>query len=205
MRAVRCAHDGIRVVDVDRPQTGGVRVRVTSAGICGSDLGRVAAGPSPITLGHEFAGLLDDDTPVAVEAFGRCGACDQCAGRNYNRCRNAHATSFGFGIDGGMCDEIMVDPRALTFLPLGVPPRDGALVEPIAGALHAMARANLQCSDTVLVVGGGSLGLIDVCIARSFGCEVSLLARHEHQMTAGRTLGATSRASTTSSLMQQGQ
>ncbi len=78
MRGVRNTEDGIRVVDADGDPRRGVRVSVASSGICGSDLHLVSFGPSPVTLGHEFCGRLDDGTPVAVLPAVRCGRCERC-------------------------------------------------------------------------------------------------------------------------------
>ena len=66
MRAVRRTEDGIRTLQVPEPEGDGVRVHVRAAGICGSDLHALSFGPSDITVGHEFGGVLDDGTAVAV-------------------------------------------------------------------------------------------------------------------------------------------
>ena len=75
MRAVRHTARGIELIDVPAPTGPGVRVRVRSSGICGTDLVMTKGGPLPFTLGHEFAGLLDDGSAVAVEPIDACGTC----------------------------------------------------------------------------------------------------------------------------------
>ena len=82
MRAVR-AHDRVvEVVDVPRPAGDGVRVRIRSAGICGSDLHLVDTGfPLGHTLGHELAGVTPDGTAVAIEPILPCGECANCHAR----------------------------------------------------------------------------------------------------------------------------
>ena len=72
MRAVRCVDGEPAVLEVDRPAGDGVRVRVASAGICGSDLHLVSWNLRS-TLGHEVAGTLEDGTPVAIEPITPCG------------------------------------------------------------------------------------------------------------------------------------
>ncbi len=59
------------MADVE-PDDGLVRVHVRAAGICGSDLHLIEWGPMPVTLGHEFAGVLDDGTAVAVQPYTPC-------------------------------------------------------------------------------------------------------------------------------------
>ena len=85
MKAVKHTDAGISVVDVDEPapvpEVGdGVLVHVRSSSICSSDLHMLAYGPQPFTLGHEFAGVLDDGTPVAVDPGNQCGVCALCTG-----------------------------------------------------------------------------------------------------------------------------
>ena len=74
MRAVRNAPPGVEVVEIDEPEGDGELVRVAATGICASDLNYLRFGSTQIA-GHEFAGVLDDGTPVAVEAIFGCGAC----------------------------------------------------------------------------------------------------------------------------------
>ena len=78
MRAVRCIEGRPSVVEVEPAQGDGVRVRVASAGICGSDLHLMGMG-LPLTFGHEIAGFLPDGTAVAIEPLAPCGECECCA------------------------------------------------------------------------------------------------------------------------------
>src|SRR5437660_763868 len=117
MRAVRRTERGVEVVEVPEPTDGGVRVRVRASGICGTDLNMVEMGPLPVVLGHEFAGELDDGTPVAVEPIVPCETCDQCTTGNYHLCRRGTPIYVGIGRDGGMADEVRVPDRTLVPLP----------------------------------------------------------------------------------------
>ena len=67
MKCVRRTETGIEVRDLPVPTHEGVRVHVRSVGICQTDVNLARMGPMPHTLGHEFAGELDDGTPVGVE------------------------------------------------------------------------------------------------------------------------------------------
>ena len=191
MRAVRVRDGAPRVVEVDPGAREGVRVRVRSAGICGSDLHLLASGaPVPVTLGHEVAGELADGTPVAVEPLAPCGHCPGCRRGDYNLCDRGPAIILGVAGDGGMADEMWVPERALVPLPRGVRVEDACLVEPLAVALHGMRLVGLRGGERVAVVGGGTIGLCAVAAARDAGAEVGLEARHEHQREAGAALGA---------------
>lgn len=193
MRAVRVHGGRVAVDDVPEPAGPGVRVRVRSAGICGSDQHLIASGlveAAGITLGHEVAGITDDGTPVAVEPLAPCGTCGPCTDGDYNLCRTSGAMLFGIGRDGGMADEMWVPERALVPLPAGVDVRDASLVEPLAVVVHAFRRANVRPVQRVAVIGGGTIGLCAVAVGRALGCEVGLAARHDHQRAAGERLGA---------------
>ena len=195
MRAVQCIAGAIRVVEAPAPRGEGVRVRIRSAGICGSDLHLISPkspfGPPAVTLGHELAGLTDDDTPVAIEPLAPCGACEPCARGDYNVCTLGPGMIFGVGRDGGMADEIRVPARAIVPLPKSIALRDASLVEPLAVVVYALRRSGLRADQRVVVIGGGNIGLCAVAAARARGAEVALVARHDAQRAAGERLGAT--------------
>jgi threonine dehydrogenase-like Zn-dependent dehydrogenase len=190
MRAVRHTSSGIELFEVPPPTGPGVRVRVRSSGICGTDLVMTKGGPLPFTLGHEFAGLVDDGSAVAVEPIDACGTCDQCATGQYQRCRTGPEVFYGIGTDGGFCDEILVPSRCLHPLPPELPVADACLAEPTAVALHGLRTAGVGPGQRVAVIGGGSIGLLAVAGASAAGADVDLVARHPAQIEAGERLGA---------------
>jgi threonine dehydrogenase-like Zn-dependent dehydrogenase len=191
MRAVRAHGKSVEVVEVPAPAGDGVRVRVASAGICGSDLHMVAGGfLGEVVLGHEVAGTTDDGTPVAVEPVSPCGTCAPCRRGDYNLCEQGPRIIHGVGRDGGMAQEMRVPARALVRLPAGVALADASLVEPLAVVVHGLRRARLVGGERVAVIGGGTIGLCAVAAARAAGAEVALEARHDAQRAAGEKLGA---------------
>jgi len=193
LRAVRVVDGQVRVVDVPAPSGPGVRVSVRAVGICGTDLhlvGSDALDLTGLTLGHEIAGVTDDGTPVAVEPLAPCGECAPCRRGDYNLCLKSSEMIFGVGMDGGMAGEIRVPESALVPLPAGLDVRDASLVEPLAVLVYALRRSELRPDQRVAVVGGGTLGLCAVAVARARGAEVALIARHDSQRAAGERLGA---------------
>lgn len=163
-----------------------------SAGICGSDL-KMLGWNLPSTLGHEFAGLLDDDSPVCVQPNAPCGHCELCLTGAEHLCAASNNRVLGIFNDGGLADEVIVDRADIVALPAGVDVAVGALVEPTAVALHAAHRAGLHDDarpERVLVIGAGSIGLALVTVARHHGADVDLVARHPAQREAGERLGA---------------
>jgi len=192
MRAVRCKNGGVEVVDLPAPRAdAGVRVRIRSAGICGSDLHLVQSGAAlPHTLGHEMAGVAEGGRAVAIEPLLPCGACAACRAGDYNLCERGPRNVIGVAHDGGMADEIVVPERCLVPLPAAVTPADACLVEPLAVAIHGLRRAGLRGDDRVAVVGGGTIGLCAVAALDAAGAEAALAARHDAQRAAGERLGA---------------
>jgi len=173
---------------VAAPSEEGVRVRVRSASICGSDLHMLAMGPLPFTLGHEFGGVLADGTPVAVDPAQHCGSCDQCAAGAHQRCRNMVLR--GVTADGGLCDEVIVPPECVIPLPPTLDVADSALLEPAAIAVHGLRVGAVRGDERVAVVGGGAIGLLAAGAARVLGCDVAVKARHDAQRAAVERIGA---------------
>jgi len=191
MQAVKSTEDGVRVVAVDDPDPTGdeVVVEMRSASVCGSDLHLAGFGPLPAVMGHEFAGILADGTPVAVDPNAPCGACDLCTEGKTHLCRNL--AILGVTRDGGMAERVRVHPSQLVRLPAGVAPEQACLVEPLAVAVHGMGLAGVGGGSRLAVVGAGSIGLAAVAAATGAGAEVHLEARHDAQRAAGERLGAT--------------
>jgi len=188
MRAVRNTEQGVRVIEVDDPSGDGVVVEVSSSSICGTDIDFVAAGLTGFTIGHEFAGLVDG-VAYAVDPAISCGSCAQCEAGHTQRCVGPHA-NLGIFADGGLCDRIAVPRSNLVPLPPGLTVDDACLVEPAGVAWHGARRAAIVPGERVVVVGGGSIGLLAVTAVRHLGHEVALAARYAHQIEAGERLGA---------------
>lgn len=179
------------MVDIPPPSGAGVRVRVRSAGICGSDLHMVDAGFAIAgTLGHEVAGVLGDGRAVALEPLSPCGHCDRCLMGDYGMCRRGAGMVHGVGLDGGMAEEILVPERCIVPLPRGVRVEDACLVEPLAVAAHGLRRLRLDRRTRVAVVGAGPVGLCAAALCVPFAGEVAVAARHDAQKAAVEKLGA---------------
>lgn len=172
----------LAVEDVDRPAIlpDEVLLHVDATGICGSDvhgyLGLTGRRIPPMIMGHEFCGTVAEvggvvhgfraGDRVAVEPMVFCGACPPCRDGHPNLCANRRF----FGVmacNGSMAEYLNVPARLLFRMPDGMGPDLGAMVEPSAVALHAVARAGRIEGSTVLVVGAGPIGLLLVGMARS--------------------------------------
>ncbi|MFG2648327.1 NAD(P)-dependent alcohol dehydrogenase [Streptomyces sp. NPDC048436] len=195
------------------PGPGEVLVRVAAVGLCGSDLHYYAYGENgpnvlraPTVLGHEPSGTVlargpgadahPVGTPVAVEPAHPCGRCALCREGRYNLC--PRGTCFGSPpTDGALAEYLVVPEDFVHPLPASMDVRHGALIEPLAVAVHAVRRAGLVPGDRVLVTGAGPIGLLVLQVALAAGAAsvtVSDVAearlRHAAELGAAETVGA---------------
>lgn len=176
-------------VDVPEPTGEGVRVKIASAGVCGSDLHLVDMMPLAATLGHEFAGTLPDGKLVAVEPYAPCRVCADCVdGRPYH-CRHGLQT-LGLDRDGGMAEWCLVPESSIVPMPSGLDATAAALVEPVAVAVHAVRLTGDVRDLRAAVIGGGTIGLCALVALQAQGAKtIDIAARHEHQRAAAQRLG----------------
>jgi (R,R)-butanediol dehydrogenase/meso-butanediol dehydrogenase/diacetyl reductase len=210
MKALRWyARKDVRYEDTPEPSPGPgqVKVKVNLAGICGTDLKEYADGPGmiavdkvPLTLGHEFAGRVVEvgggvtnfkaGERVTGVGYWFCGECYYCKKSLYNLCLNGGFT--GLTVDGCMAEFVVVPSYAVYKLPDSVSDEAGALVEPLAVALHAVRQGNVRLGDTVGIVGDGTIGLCTLLAARVAGAsEVYVVAKHRGRGEIALAMGAT--------------
>jgi L-iditol 2-dehydrogenase len=184
------------------PKSGEELLRVTAIGICGSDLHWFAESgigdarlERPLVLGHEFAGVIETGElrgqRVAVDPSIPCNVCEFCLEGNPNLCLNHHFA--GHGKDDGGLREYLTWPSALFHpLPDNLTDADGAMLEPLGVALHAVDLGKLRPGMIVGVFGCGPIGLLILQLARLSGASrIIATDRMPHRLDAARSLGAT--------------
>lgn len=189
MLAVVASEGKVSVVERDMPDGPGTLIRVTSSGICGSDLHMIKHGLSFVVLGHEFGGYTEDGRLVAIRPTGECGTCIQCMSHHSQLCADALRKSHGISRDGGLAEYVRVDDNQIFEMPSGSSPISVGLVEPLAVVLHGVNKMNVQTGQRAVVVGAGSIGLLAAAVLRDRGVDVDIVARHPHQFEAASTLG----------------
>jgi (R,R)-butanediol dehydrogenase/meso-butanediol dehydrogenase/diacetyl reductase len=185
----------VRVVDwpePDPPPAGWVTVAVTYCGLCGTDIEEWLRGPvnsprrrphpltrrqAPLVLGHEFtgrvvacgAGVRDFHIGerVACDTLIYCGDCPECRDHRYNLCQNLGV--LGLSADGGFAPLVNAPAASLRRVPDEVSDEAAALAEPLAVAIHAVRRARMELGASVLVTGGGTIGLFAISCALGSG------------------------------------
>jgi threonine dehydrogenase-like Zn-dependent dehydrogenase len=191
MYAVIAKDKEITVIERDVPDGDGELIRVTSSGICGSDLHMIDNGLVRAVLGHEFGGYTTDDRLVAVRPTGACGSCTYCATQQSQLCADAMFRSHGISMDGGLAEYVRVESSRLFDVPATADPMNVGLVEPLAVVLHGINKISLQRGNRAIVVGAGSIGLLAAAVLKDRGVEVDIVARHKHQFEAAEKLGVT--------------
>lgn len=174
MRAVRLYAAGdLRFDRINRPSApaaGEVRLRVTAAGICGSDLHNYRTGQwisrAPSVAGHEFSGVVEavgadvsEDligATVAADSRYWCGDCENCRADLHHICSNLGFV--GEIIDGGFAEEIVLPARLVYIVDPAVPSQIAAMSEPLAVSMHALNRMDLPSDEPLLIVGCGTIG-----------------------------------------------
>jgi (R,R)-butanediol dehydrogenase/meso-butanediol dehydrogenase/diacetyl reductase len=156
-------------------------VEVEACGFCGSDLGIVAGthprAKAPLTIGHEFCGRvarmsgtgggIREGDRVTSYPLISCGKCFICREGQPHVCRTLRL--YGFDEDGGMAQFVKLPVQSLLPLPSPITARMGALIEPLAVALHGVAQIPLQRVRTCVVIGCGPIGLLTGLGLRSRG------------------------------------
>lgn len=204
MLAAFCAHPGtleLREVETPSLEAREVLVKVHSCGICGSDLHYYhgALPPPAACPGHEISGEViafgaevsrfATGERVAIEPLIVCQSCEACTRGDYQLCPRLRI--LGQSRAGGFAELIAVPDYAVYRLPESVECALGALTEPLAVGVHAVRLAAVRTSERVLVLGGGTIGLLAVAAARAAGAgDVWITARYAQQVRAATDLGA---------------
>ena len=193
----------VRVGEMPEPVAGPGQtlVRVTSVGLCGSDLHWFAEGAigdavltKPLVLGHEIAGVVMSG-PLAGRTVGLdpaqpCGHCRECAAGLEHLCTQMPFAGHG-KTDGGLRELMAWPDRRIHLLPDGYDAACGTLLEPLGVAVHSTDLAHLRHGWTVAVVGCGPIGLMLIQLAVMSGCEVLAVEPLAHRREAARRAGAT--------------
>ena len=194
--ANKIALNDIPVPDVPK---GWAKIKVSHAGICGTDLNIYAGthprAKAPLVIGHEFSGTLEEDTykfkkgeRVTVYPLISCGHCTPCLTGNAHVCNTLGL--YGIDADGGFAQYAVVPEENLVSLPDELSFEIGALVEPISVAVHTLRETNFTPGDNALVFGAGTIGLCVALTLRLFGArEVVVAEADDSRLSLAKELG----------------
>ncbi len=209
--AVLHAVGDMRIEDVPKPEVTSpddVLIRITSVGICGSDIHFLKHGrigniilDKPTIMGHESAGevvgigsavtRVEPGDLVAIEPGKTCRRCEFCKSGHYNLCREVVFLAAP-PADGAFC-EYLVWPEDFVFkMPEGMTADEGAMMEPLSVGLHAVRSAGVRGGDSVAVLGAGPIGLTTLMSAKAHGATTIIVTDvFDTRLANAKRMGAT--------------
>ena len=172
-----------REVPVPQPGPGQVLVKIEKIGVCGSDIhvyhGEHPFTKYPITQGHEVSGTVERlgegvagfslGQKVTIQPQVVCGKCWPCRNGKYNLCEELKV--MGFQTTGVASHYFAVDEEKVTPLPETMSLDEGAMIEPLAVAVHAVRRAGDVRDKDICVLGAGPIGILVAQAAKGLGAR----------------------------------
>lgn len=196
MKAARYyGKEDIRIEDIPEPpiKPGHIKVKPAFVGICGTDLHEYLGGPAfapltphpitketvPITIGHEFSGTVSElgegvtgfkvGQHVVVQPTIYDGTCAACKRGKENVCYSSGFVGLS-GWGGGLSGAVVVPANYVLEFPENIGLDVGALVEPLSVGWHAVGQSPLKKDSTVLILGGGPIGIAVIHALKAKGC-----------------------------------
>ncbi len=192
---VAAERGAIQMIDLPVPSRvrGEAIVRITGAGICGTDvsiwlwrpaIAKAYAPSFPVIVGHEFSGIVEDcdanDRVIAgdlvvVNPQLACGECFHCALGEQTQCDQRRL--MGGHVNGGWVEYVAVPLRNLIKVPAHVNPAVVPLIEPLSVAVHSVCQRVIpRQGDVVAGRGAGPIGLMNAILAKAAGASAVLVS-----------------------------
>lgn len=193
----------VEIRDVPMPTVGEgeALLRVLYVGICGADVASYT-GNQPFTTypripGHEFSaeiieipendkGLKKGDV-VTCNPYFNCGKCYSCERGHVNCCTDNQ--TMGVQRDGAFCEYISM-PVERIYPGMGLTAKELALIEPFSISRHAISRAAIHQTDSVLIVGAGPIGLFALLAAKQFAGKIAVADVLNNRLDLAMSYGA---------------
>jgi 2-desacetyl-2-hydroxyethyl bacteriochlorophyllide A dehydrogenase len=208
MKAVKLVgKQKLEVVEVDKPvpEKGKAIIKVLNCGICGTDIhyweqGAGMGGYQGLIMGHEFGGIIEDpggrqdlkpgDRATVVPA-NPCGECYPCKNGRMNLCVNMpKRPNPGLNAPGAYAEYFSIRSEMVRKIPDSISDLSATMIEPSAVGLHAIITSGMKPGDRVLIVGGGTIGLLCAVWARVSGASYIIMTEvNEFRLAKAKELG----------------
>jgi len=176
-----------REIEKPTPKFGEILVKIMEIGVCGSDIhvwhGEHPFTSYPVTQGHEVSGEIAEigegvtgfavGQKVTIQPQVVCGKCHPCRHGKYNLCEELKV--MGFQTTGVASEYFAVDAKKVTLLPDTMSFDEGAMIEPLAVAVHAVRKFGDMQGMKVAVLGAGPIGILVAQAAKGMGAESVLI------------------------------
>lgn len=200
--AVYYSNSDIRIEERPTPQIkeGEILIEVKASGICGTDVMQwYRIKKAPRVLGHEIAGIIAEskspkykiDQRVFVSHHVPCNNCKYCLEGNQTACETLHTGNYE---PGGYSEFIRVPQinaeRGTYVLPDNISFEEATMIEPLACAVRGIRMIGVKKNHTVLVLGSGISGLLNIALCRSIGAKVIATDIDEYRLNKAKEFGA---------------
>lgn len=183
-----------------------VKIQVKYCGICGTDIhifhgdGGCCDVTPPLVPGHEFSGVVAEvgagvktvkvGDRVTGDPNDMCGECYFCKNGMQHFCKNN--IGIGTTVDGGFAEYVIMREKQVYKVSDDLSFIEAAMTEPISCCLHGIDLCNIKAGDTVLVIGGGPIGMIMMQLAKNAGASKVIMSEPvEEKREQALKLGAT--------------
>jgi len=203
MKAIKfLGENRIAIVNQEKPkaQDDIIIVKVTSSGICGTDIELLLPAKTPLdtTPGHEVTGIVSEvdkalnfkvGDRVMVNCHVTCGKCEHCKRGNLIFCPELKA--IGFELDGGNAEFLAIPEASLRHLPEDIDDEIAVIIGDTLGTpYHAVEKAEIKPGEFVGIFGVGPLGQMAVLVAKSFGAKVIATDLDKKRLEMSRNFGS---------------
>lgn len=195
--------------EIPQPGKGELQIKLEYVGVCGSDLHFYKEGQlanwtldGPLALGHEPGGVVtaigegvegfEVGDKVSIEPAVPCGKCEDCRKGNYNLCKNIKMLAIPREKDGVNAEYCVHDASMCYKLPDNMTTLEGAMIEPLAVALHATELSNAKVGERAIILGSGCIGLCTLLSLKARGVsEIYVTDVMDKRLEKALELGAT--------------
>ncbi len=196
----------VEEVPVRKLKDNEVKIQVKYCGICGTDIhifhgdGGCCDVTPPLVPGHEFSGVVAEvgskvktvkvGDRVTGDPNDMCGECYFCKNGMQHFCKNN--IGIGTTVDGGFAEYVIMREKQVYKVSDDLSFIEAAMTEPISCCLHGIDLCNIKAGDTVLVIGGGPIGMIMMQLAKNAGASKVIMSEPvEEKREQALKLGAT--------------
>jgi len=171
-----------------QPQPGWVQLEVCYCAICRTDAKIWTEGHRDLVFprvpGHEMV-VRKDGQYFAVWPGVACGTCEYCLSGDENLCEEMRI--IGFHHDGGFSDQIVVPETCLVPIPTGLSLHQACFAEPAGCVMNAFKKLSLKTDESILIIGGGTVGLLTALLAKQMGAIPTVLEKNESKIRKANT------------------
>ncbi|MDP7322923.1 MAG: alcohol dehydrogenase catalytic domain-containing protein [Candidatus Woesearchaeota archaeon] len=200
--AVYYTNNDIRIEERPIPKIsdGEILVKMKASGICGTDaMGWYRIKKAPRVLGHEIAGEIVESKSkkytvgqrVFVSHHVPCNNCKYCLEDNHTACETLHTGNY----DPGGFSEFIKIPKinvdnGTYLLPENISYEEGAMIEPLACGVRALRLIDIKKRHTVLILGSGVSGLMNIKLAKLISAKVIATDIDDYRLNKAKEFGA---------------